>query len=823
MDQNPQTALAKQYILNTNTSIFLTGKAGTGKTTFLKNLVKDIDKRYVIVAPTGVAAVNAGGVTIHSFFQLPPCPYLPDVKELVTEYQLPESNRQLRKEKRKIIASLDLLIIDEISMVRADLLDAIDMTLRRYRHSRRPFGGVQLLMIGDIQQLPPVVKDDEKAYLERVYSSPFFFASKALRNAPFITIELTKVYRQQDADFVDLLNRVRDNKFDANTLEKLNQRYQPDFTPKENENYIRLTTHNHQADAINSKKLKELKGKEYSFEAVVEGSFPDYSRATDTELHLKEGSQVMFVRNDSSSEKAYYNGKLGIIEGFDTEEGIISVKDSEGNHIQVQRERWENLSYVLNSQTNLIEEKVEGTFTQFPLKTAWAITIHKSQGLTFDKLIIDAGAAFAFGQVYVALSRCRSWEGLVLASKISSDCAFADPSVEQFLQQIPSEEDAKASLLIQKVNYFYEMVSELFDFSELFHLVERTKNIFQKNLKNLYPEQFEWISNFSLGSMIDTSNVMEKFQRQIKELQQYFGTDLESDYLHERIAKGAQYFRSTLSEWDKKLAPLYELGVDNKEVASDLKKIEESYLEVIRVKERCLALVEKDNRFSVSQYIQTRNEAVLDDKKSKKTPKLETKHTEFDLVKHPKLARRLSQWRKGIASDKNVPAYVIMTQKTLLSIADTLPLNGEELEKIKGLGKSKLQTYGHEILSVIEDYCHEEGIKFKSDELFQERKASSKSLSGWKESVEMVINGIPIEEIAQNRGISIEEVESHISKAVLEGIVDPYEVIDNEQLDEMVEYWMDSPRKSVKEAIKDFEGRFSKPMLEIGKYVAESL
>ena len=398
MEKDEIFELAERYVTCTGKSVFLTGKAGTGKTTFLKHLTSTTTKRFVVLAPTGVAAINAGGSTIHSFFQLPLCPYLPDVKELITEYQTPERYRSLRKERVKIIRTLDLLIIDEISMVRADLLDAVDMTLRRYRRNDRPFGGVQLLMIGDAQQLSPVVKENERQYMAQVYPSPYFFHAKALQNMDYVTIELQKVYRQKDSDFLGVLNAVRENRITADVLKVLNSRV---HAYEDDEDTIRLTTHNAQADAVNLRKLEMLPDEVKMFEADIEGDFPENSYPADFVLSLKVGAKVMFIRNDSEGE--YYNGKIGKVEEID-DKGIIMVSDNEGNMIAVTPVEWENIQYTLDEETGKIMPGVLGKFRQIPLKIAWAITIHKSQGLTFDRVIIDAGAAFAFGQVYVALT-----------------------------------------------------------------------------------------------------------------------------------------------------------------------------------------------------------------------------------------------------------------------------------------------------------------------------------------------------------------------------------------------------------------------------------
>ncbi|MGM0377986.1 MAG: ATP-dependent DNA helicase, partial [Bacteroidota bacterium] len=388
---NPELDLAHEFVRFTDRNVFLTGKAGTGKTTFLHNLKETLPKRMIVVAPTGVAAINAGGVTIHSFFQLPFGPIFPGATG-------GEDNKKHRFNRQKIdiIRTLDLLVIDEVSMVRSDLLDGIDEVLRRYRRNQQPFGGVQLLMIGDLQQLAPVIRDDEWSLLRPYYDSAFFFGSRALKQTDYVSIELKQIFRQQDDAFIDVLNKIRDNRLDRKGLDILNCCHRPEVFKNDGEGYITLTTHNAQAKRINDARLKKLPGSPHTFSAQIDGNFPENNYPTDGELVLKEGAQVMFVKNDPSSEKRYYNGKIGQVTGFD--ESVIFVKcPGDEEAIRVKPEQWTNARYKIDQQTKEIREEVEGTFIQFPLKTAWAITIHKSQGLTFEKAIIDANAAFAHG------------------------------------------------------------------------------------------------------------------------------------------------------------------------------------------------------------------------------------------------------------------------------------------------------------------------------------------------------------------------------------------------------------------------------------------
>ena len=501
--------LAESYIAQTGISVFLTGRAGTGKTTFLKYIVENTPKRCVVLAPTGVAAINAGGVTIHSFFQLPLCPYLPDVKELVTEYQMPEAQRKLRKEKVKIIKTLDLLIIDEISMVRADLLDSVDAVMRRYRHNDQPFGGVQLLMIGDAHQLPPVVTEKEEPWLKKVYKSPFFFHSKVMQQLKYVTIELETVYRQSDTTFLDILNNIRSGTMDNNTYRLLNSRLDPRFNPDETisgqgQRWIRLTTHNRQADNINQEKMNALKTRLFTFYADIEGNFPENALPAEKTLQLKEGAQIMFLRNDSR-EGRYYNGMIATVTSLDYDDGI-QVTDENGTQINVPIEKWENIRYDIDKETKEITPIVEGTFSQYPLKAAWAVTIHKSQGLTFDHVIIDAASAFSFGQVYVALSRCRTLEGIVLSSPISQSCLYNNSDVSGFHDEFRPVSEMEKGLQEARDAYYMNILNECFSFAELVRIIGWIGGIFREHLKKTYPDQTDVLENnmlrqvFRLGS-----------------------------------------------------------------------------------------------------------------------------------------------------------------------------------------------------------------------------------------------------------------------------------------------------------------------------------
>ena len=697
METNPQTELARRYVEQTGVSVFLTGKAGTGKTTFLHDIVASTTKRHAVVAPTGVAAINAGGVTIHSFFQLPFDPYLPDVKELVTEYQMPERYKALSKNKQNIIRTLELLIIDEVSMVRADLLDAIDMTLRRVRRSSRPFGGVQLLLIGDVHQLSPVVTEAERPYMERVYTSPYFFASKALQQINYVTIELTKVYRQQDAAFVDLLTHVRDNTIDSATLAALNAR-----VGTSQKDAITLTTHNRQADAINRRHMEALHGEQHTFDAIVKGNYPDKALPCDQRLEVKVGERVMFVKNDSSGGHRYYNGMLGTVAGFlrEDDKDYIEVVSDDGDTIAVNRELWESMKYSIDTKTNDITQEVEGTFCQYPLQAAWAVTIHKAQGLTFDHVVIDAADAFAFGQVYVALSRCRTLEGLSLSSPLTAGVAFNDTSVSHFVSAQPSFEQTSVAADDYERQYRMEKLMELFGMDDLVHHADKLYEHYSK-LKNIYPDLVQAF-NAKISTLLELQAVSEKFKAQLVRI------DNAAQQL--RAQQGAEYFQGKLAEVAALLPTLLDVDIDNKVTAERIKDNGARFAEALGLKLSCLTAVVKDG-YSVQTVQRAKVDYLMNhDGKEKKTSRERaaktSKQSGGDSM-NTDLATALRNWRSLKAAEQNVPAYVILQQKALHAIATNMPHTVAELKRQLGVGEKTVQRYGAELLDIVNDYTND--------------------------------------------------------------------------------------------------------------------
>ena len=692
MEKDAIFETAERYVNCTNRSIFLTGKAGTGKTTFLKHICRTTPKRHIILAPTGVAAINAGGSTIHSFFLLPFCPYLPDIKELVTEYQMPEHHKKFKKERLKIIRTLDLLIIDEISMVRADILDAVDMTLRKYRKSSLPFGGVQLLMIGDAQQLSPVVKEDERPYMAQVYPSPYFFHSKALQKIDYMTIELQKVYRQKDQEFVNILNAIRENKPTAGIMAALNSRV---HAFENDEDTIRLTTHNFQSDEINSRKLAELEDEPIMLEAEIEGEFPENSYPADFVLTLKKEAQVMFIRNDSNGE--YYNGKLGKVIDIHPK-GTVLVEDQEGNTIAVTPSEWENVQYALNEDSGEIEPQVIGKFRQIPLKVAWAITIHKSQGLTFDKVIIDAGSAFAFGQVYVALSRCRSLEGISLDSPIRMSSIYTDGHVADFNARQPEYEAVQSRLVNEERAYRYDCMRDIFSLEDLRKSIDRFRKLWWNNLERIYSAEYSEICDI-LSKVEEMKKTADTFKLQLTRIEQTCDND--QKYLAERLTKASEYFLPRLEESAEVFSRLMTLEIDNKEskkLIGEAGEEVETHLDIFTLSLKSIL----GKGFSIEEFNKIRTDCMLADR-TRKTPKRLKKLTrvpgESGSVNED-LRERLQQWRTERFKKDNVPAYTIMHQSTLMDIAALVPKTKAELMRIKGFGEAKFEKYGEEILKI---------------------------------------------------------------------------------------------------------------------------
>ncbi len=722
---NPQLALAARYLTQTGISIFLTGRAGTGKTTFLRNLAAHSSKRLIVTAPTGVAAINAQGVTLHSFFQLALAPYVPD---LLRQQGAGEDNPHrftFSKTKLRILRSLDLLIIDEISMVRADVLDAVSDSLCRARRTQTPFGGVQLLLIGDVQQLSPVAKDRDWDLLGQVYDTPYFFSSKAFRKITYRTIELEHIYRQSDARFIGLLNQIRTHTVDAACLEALNRRYSPSVAANPPDGTVILTTHRYQADAINRQHLDQLPSPQVTFKASVQGLFPETSYPTDENLNLKTGTQVLFVKNDSSPQKAYFNGKMGVVQEIEAAEDLIWVQ-CEDDLLEVHREEWTNARYAIDPDTRDIVEEVEGTFTQFPLKAAWAITIHKSQGLTFERLVVNASEAFAHGQVYVALSRCKSLEGLYLTSPLRPGIFYDNVSVREFTQTADALSANDQFLEQARKEYFYNQLCLLFDYRPLEKVLWRVASFARDHIAKLFPQ---WAAHWAEYMPLFKPNVTDialKFHKQLHALIFKDPDYATSQALADRIEKGICYMSKSIGEVPLQLLEDPTIELDNKELQRDWKRIQAEALELLRLVSHTHLTVARDG-FSVDGFQKARTEVLTGtfrpEKPSKaakppkagKSPKPQKPTTAessaqtdkgTEDIAHPALYEQLRAWRLEKARERKVPAYVVLTQKALLAVLNALPSNEKELLKVYGIGPKFVELYGKEVLRQIAEYHH---------------------------------------------------------------------------------------------------------------------
>lgn len=689
-------ALADNFVQETACPIFLTGKAGTGKTTFLKRIRQHTYKQLAIVAPTGVAAINAGGTTIHSFFQLPFTPFAP----------IPEGRKNLiakskmSSARRKVLQELELLIIDEISMVRADLLDAVDTLLRHFRfRPNDPFGGVQIVYIGDMYQLSPVVPNEEWSLLSQFYKSPYFFDSLVIQQQPPVYIELDRIFRQTNEQFISLLNDVRNDQLSDQSLRLLNERHIPGFRPQNEEGYITLTTHNAKADRINREELTKIKSKTFYFDAQVQGDFPEKSYPNDSCLDLKKGARVMFIANDTEVPRRYFNGKIGVIADLDEDQIWVDCEDEVA--IEVKRETWENVRYGIDKETNQIEEEKLGTYTQYPLRLAWAITIHKSQGLTFEKVVIDAAAAFASGQVYVALSRCRSLEGVVLSSLINKHALAVDHHILRHTQQKQAVGDLEKQIVLFKNQYNEQILLQLFDLNSLLGecrmIREQTAAVKADFNDTTMPFLHAMVQKVS-----ELNDVGNSFRNQLTQLCHQLGN---VQRLTERIRAASDYFAPRLNELIAFL--------ETSPAISDSRTQSREYTDRIKTlathiafKKHLIAGVRDD--FSVSHYFNVKATfsvpvvSVNAYAAAKKEIQADTEHKE--------LFRQLVTLRKELCEESQAPAYTVATTQSLLNLCHFLPKTPEELMKIKGFGKVKTQKYGPSFLEIICSYCKEHGL-----------------------------------------------------------------------------------------------------------------
>jgi PIF1-like helicase/Helix-turn-helix domain/HRDC domain/Helicase len=766
IERNEVFDLAYRFVTETNENIFLTGKAGTGKTTFLKFLKDNATKNIVVAAPTGVAAINAGGVTLHSLFQLPFHPFLP------TKNNKEELLAKLRQNKKKqdLLRKMELLVIDEISMVRCDTMDAIDTILRSIRRNYHlPFGGVQLLCIGDLFQLPPVAQNQEWNILSEYYTSPFFFDSLAIKEQLPLLIELNKIYRQKEDSFVRLLNKVRTNCMDADDFEDLHLRYQPNFYATAEDKYITLTSHNNQADNTNQQQLNRLNTAPFTYNAVVENDFPENMYPAEASLVLREGAQVMFLKNDAIARR-YFNGKIGVVKSLSKEKIVV---DCDGEEIYVVMETWENSRYSLNRTDGKLEQETLGTFTQYPLRLAWAITIHKSQGLTFDKVMIDAAAAFSSGQVYVALSRCTSLDGIVLLSKIPQSAITSNDNVVKGQQSLQHKGSLADRFAGARQLFTQQVLEELFSFTEIETAAGQLFFQIKQHASTLNQSAVDWIENL-LQHFAANKNVGLKFIGQVALLMKEEGVIENNTALQKRISDAANHFVPKLEAYLKEIQN-HPLFTEHKETATP---INEKLIEMaVALYNSCYFLQYCKQSFSVTGFLQHKLKYTLPKFNITCYAGAKSQPVTSGDVTNVELYNTLKRWRDMACSDEGIAVYLVANHATLKELSAYLPLTKKDLLQISGFGKAKVDKYGDDVLAAIEGYCQQYNIETNmlalpskaSKEKAQRTKSAVTKTDTKKVSFNLYKEGKTLAEIATERNLVVGTIESHLVPFIAEG------------------------------------------------------
>ncbi len=761
VERNDIFDLAFRFVTETQESIFLTGKAGTGKTTFLKYLKEHCSKNSIVAAPTGVAAINAGGVTLHSLFQLPFHPFLPTnsaKSELLSKIRY-------NKQRLQLLRKMELLVIDEVSMVRCDVMDAIDTILRSVRYQHHvPFGGVQLLFIGDLFQLPPVAQNQEWNILQEYYQSTFFFDSQVIKEQMPLLIELNKIYRQKEQSFVELLNKVRNNQIEQEDFNQLNQRFIPGFQPSADDKYITLTSHNNQAELINRQQLQKLTSTSFTYKAEIEGEFSENIYPADAELILKEGAQVMFLKNDLIA-KRYFNGKIGIVKSLDEAEIIVT---SDGEDIRVQKESWENSRYTLNRNDGKLEQELLGTFEQYPLRLAWAITIHKSQGLTFDKVMIDAGASFTSGQVYVALSRCTSIDGIVLLSKILPSVIFNNQHVLNGQNSLTSKGSLAERFQQARKLFTLLLLEDLFSLTQTETLIKQLQQNIIKHKHELNTDAESWIEDL-MQQFEAEKTVAQKFILRIYELMKDEAVIENNPALQKRVTDAALYFLPRITALQQALNN-HPLITEHKTAADEVNEHLQSLC--IALHTSVYLLQYGKEAFSVSGFLKHKlNLAIPRFQISSYAGK--RKQTASG-INHAELYFQLKEWRDRICEDNNMPIYMLANSNSLTEICTYLPLTKNHLLLLSGFGKAKVDKYGDDIIEMVENYCKEHhvetNIESKSANPKRQRKEPSATrgdkVNSYSVTLQYYNEGKTVEEIAKLRNLANGTIEGHLADAV---------------------------------------------------------
>ncbi len=765
--------LAYRFVTETNQNIFLTGKAGTGKTTFLKYLRRNSRKNMVVAAPTGVAAINAGGVTLHSLFQLPFAPFVP-AKDSSNEHAVNShsllSQIHYHSDKLNLLRKLELLIIDETSMVASHAVDAIDTILRSVRRRyNEPFGGVQVLFIGDLHQLPPVVKRDEWEFLKNYYASIFFFDSLVLKENIPVMIELKQIFRQQDDAFIEILNGVRNNDLTFENYELLNSRLKRNFIAEEDEGYITLTTHNSQSDAINKGKLRDLDAQQITYLANVDGNFPEHIFPAEQYLDLKLGAQVMFLKNDTE-ERKYYNGKIGTVTYLDNDTIRVKCK-GEDYSIEVQKYEWKNMNYTLNPTTRQIEEEELGSFQQYPLRLAWAITIHKSQGLTFDKLIIDAENAFANGQVYVALSRCTSLEGLVLTSPVNQRFMGATQNLTDWTEKNQKEKDLERRFTEERELFIQKELQLIFTWKNWGYELRELNQEMIGNRESLIPEAFSWIDKLTHEQRI-LEGVANKFKDYLTGVFNQNPDAETNEALQKRIKDAANYFSNEIGKWRESFIA-HPLSVKTKKVS---RKLDEPLQEINSIVQEMLRKIDfcKEG-FLLDAYLEHNKKAI------EPIEKIKSSNVTISNIESGSglniLYNRINELRKRLARENHIPISRVFSNKVVEKICENLPCDKASLINIKGINKVKINPYAGDIVEIVNTYCKEKNI---------EPKQITDTVG---ETLRLIKGGKTIAETAVERNFAESTIEGHLAKAIESGLINIDEVMPMAEVDEIAKYY----------------------------------
>ena len=717
-----------QFINQTNKSIFLTGKAGTGKTTLLKEIIRSTHKNTVVVAPTGIAALNAGGVTIHSMFQLPFGGFIPanNVEVQFSDSLKFETKDTLRRHfrmsalKRHVIQNMELLIIDEVSMLRSDLMDAIDFMLQSVRKKRTSFGGVQVLFIGDLLQLPPVIRDEEWRTLRQYYKGKFFFHSHVIQNNPPLYIELSKIFRQSDETFIELLNNLRNNKITSENISFLNQYVQPNFDLKANKGYITLTTHNAKADTINLQSINDLNGNATKYQAKITGDFPEKIFPLEETLELKIGAQIMFIKNDLSAEKNYFNGKMGFVKSISAEEIWIHFPE-ENKSIEVERYEWQNIRYFVNENTKEIEEEVLGTYVHYPIKLAWAITVHKSQGLTFDKAALDVSQVFAPGQAYVALSRLRSLNGLVLLTPLRMNGISNDDDVMDYASNKASTETLELELKNETKEFIHSYLKNSFHWVDLAQEWRNHKFSYLDSDKSIKSKHSKWATQ----QMEFCELLLDPASKFMSQLNKLFATEtIDYPFINDRIQAAYGYFYDKLDKLEYEI--LYKI-----EEIKRVKQVKQFYDELLVLEElqtKAILRLMKAKRMT---------EAIIHQKTISKESLNSPEITNYKAIKMERVVEDFKRNNQNLIADKDDVSFYEpkkkntekTPKKSTIQITYEYWIDKNSIEEIANLRKLTVGTILSHFTKLIQDKAVSINDIMPEDKI----EALTKAFYGYKE------------------------------------------------------------------------------------------